>query len=90
MAYVVPKVQSIMFDGTNNAEVEALITNPYFAVVQSDETRIKWQNTGEMEATYATLDAGEWLLYQDYGAGGTGPVTHVSDADYQARYHEIS
>lgn len=89
MAYVVPRIKSILFTGSNNEAVEAEVTSATYAVVESTESRIKWQVVGEMEATYTHVDAGEWLLYQDYGSG-TVPVQGVSDAQYQAQYHEIT
>lgn len=89
MAYVTPRLQSIVFTGSNNAAVEAVITDPQYSVVQSDGVRVRWQASGE-ESLYVAVNTDEWLLYQDCGTGGTIPVRSINDADYQAQYLEIS
>jgi hypothetical protein len=89
VANVVPVMQSVHFDGTNNTEVTDLITDSQFTLTESSETRIRWQMMGESDPLYITVYADQWLLFQP-GNDGMVPVRGVSDADYAKYYHEIS
>lgn len=90
MAYVVPRVQSVMFTGSNNEEIEALITDPGYQLTESNATRIRWQMLGESDPVYRTVYAGQWLLYAPSGGDGASPVRNLDPADYEAQYREIS
>ncbi len=88
MPDVVPKLSSIFFDGTNNAEVEAVVSDPGFGLVESNETRIRWQSIGESEPLYKTVYANQWLMY-GYIGNGVGPVRALTQEEYVIQYREI-
>ncbi len=90
MAYVVPTLQSVLFTGFNNAEVEALITDVGYELVDSDETQIKWLMLGESDPVYRTVHAGQWLLYAITNGVGYSPIRSLDSADYESMYREIS
>lgn len=90
MAYVVPTLQSVLFTGSNNAEVEALITDVGFELMESDETHIRWLMLGESDPMYRTVHAGQYLLYAITNGIGYSPIRGLDSADYEALYREIS
>lgn len=85
MPYVVPRDYWVKFDGTNNSEIEALVTVSDYVLDTSTPEIIRWV-TEWVDVPECTVNAGEWTQIN----AGTPRTRGLSDAEFKARYLNAS
>ena len=92
MATVIPRRQSVQYDGTNGPSIDALLGagSGYWQLVHDTGTEIQWTGS-DMEPDWLTVPAGGWLILSDSGNGyleNQGGA--LTPAEYEARYAEVN
>lgn len=86
MPYVVQKLESIQYTGSNMEAIQAVVNNADYwqsSTFSVNTSRVKW--TGA-EGDSLTIPVGGYLVYNVDG----GSMFGMSQADYESQYHEIS
>lgn len=82
MAYVVPRLESIQYNGSNGAALsQMVVASGYWTLNQGYVGGIRWIGA---EGDRITIPDGGYLVHD-----GQGSFWGMSADDYQARYHEI-
>jgi hypothetical protein len=86
MPYVVPRNQSVQYTGQNMEAIQAIVNQSDYwqsAEFLVTEERIKW-SAGEGDRI--NIPVGGYLVYNTE----MGTYQGLSQADYEAQYHEIA
>lgn len=92
MPYVIPRRQSVQYDGSNGAAIDAMLGagSGYWQLVHDIGTEVQWTGS-DLEPDWLTVPVGGWLILSDSGNGymeNQGGA--LTQADYESRYAEVS
>lgn len=86
MPYVVPRSQSVQYTGQNMEAIQQIVNQSDYwqvATFSVTEERVRWTAS---EGDRVNIPVGGYLVYNIE----TGFYKGLSQADYEAQYHEIA